>query len=58
MVRATIWIGGTQYIGVGDDRDEALQVLNARWQLHCDRDQNSDRRQLSKFAEHIRYTNG
>ena len=55
MVKATVWILGTEYIGRGKDRNEALEVLNAKWQRKCDVDSNSDRRYLSKIAEHIRF---
>jgi hypothetical protein len=58
MVKAIVWIGGVQYTGDGKDRNSAYDDLNKKWQRHCDNDTNSDRRQLSKFAEHIKYTNG
>jgi hypothetical protein len=45
-------------MGGGKDRNDAYDDLNKRWQRHCDNDTNSDRRQLSKFAEHIKYTDG
>ena len=58
MVKATVWINGTEYTGHGGSLNDAFDDLNVKWQRHCDIDSNSDRRQLTKLAEHVKYTNG
>ena len=57
MVKATLWILGTEYIGRGQDRNDALKSLNDKWQAVCDTNPNIDRRRISQIAEHIKYIN-